>query len=142
MSATGRHLAVQVLALVVTALLPACSKEARPDSHPIVGIYDRNAARIELVELIIHDQPRARKIKAKYEEIATLVESLAATRAKSSRVLYELSADRTLREDELRAEIGKMRAAGRATFEKYTALQLELRTMMTSEEFHRLDEVR
>jgi len=121
--------------------LAACSKE-RPPNHPLMGIHDRNASRIELVELIIQDQVRAQKVKAKYIEIEDLVKARSQERQESSVRMQALSSSHEFPEEKIRAEIESSRKVGADAYLNYVSLQLSIRKLVTADEFAKLDKVR
>lgn len=135
---TRRAILVPALFLI----LAACSKEKRPSNHPIASIYDRNVTKIELVELVIDDQARARQVRHVYEDIALVVEDLTLIRKSvSARLAQELDAN-SLDEELVRAELLQLRQQGKLSYHKYVELQLKLRTLVTAQEFAQLDKVR
>lgn len=103
---------------------------------------DRNAARIDLVELIITDSDRAQRVKNSYQQMTDLIDGFAATRTVHAKRFASLSSERVLPEAELRAEIATLRQSGRDAYQDYVRLQLDIRKHTTAKEFARLDEAR
>ncbi len=128
--------------VVATGSLVSCSQKERPPNHPLMGIHDRNASRIELVELIVQDKVRAKKVKAKYIEIETLVKERAAARAEYSANLLPLTQAHEFSEEKVRAAIERSVAEGQGIYLRYISIQLAIRKLVTREGFSQLDGVR
>lgn len=73
--------AVLVLLCCITV---ACAKD-RPKSLPMVGIYNRTTAKIEVTPIVVHDPLKRRQAQDVYTEIAATVEQLAAARSASQK---------------------------------------------------------
>jgi hypothetical protein len=134
--------AIALATLCVSAQLGSCGKSQRPPSHPSVNMRDRSAARIDLVTLVIDDSQRAARVRAAYEAIDALADEFNKTRAATIKQLLALSEAHALPEEEVRAQLWKLRAAGKDAYPKYVALQLEIRKNTTPDEFAKLNEVR
>jgi len=126
---------------LVTLILLGCKGSERAPAHPIFDVYNRNSRKIELVELIIQDPARARKVRSIYEQIATLSEQLAAERLQLTQKAAQAMKNETLTDEELKAQLLTIHAAGSLAYQKYTNLQLELRCHVSEPEFARLAKV-
>jgi hypothetical protein len=116
----------------------ACSN--LPPSLPSTDAHLRSASRIELVDLVIGDAVRAKKVRALYAQIEALMFDVKLT---TSGEIMKLGADNPTRSDaETRAVVAKVRQAEIAAFQRYVKLQMELRRSMTADEFAKLDAIK
>lgn len=139
---TRTALTPTVLTLAMLGLVACGEPEARPPNHPTVAMKDRQVSRIQVVELVIADDGRARRVKQLLLDMEKLFQRFERERAAEARKLAELSARREYPEADVRAAMQRIRGVGKRAYPAYVALQLELRKHTTPEEFARLDEVR
>lgn len=100
----------------------------------------RSGARVELVDLVISDRPRAKKVRALYAQIEQLMFDVKLTTAGE---IAKLGSENPTRSDEeTRAAVAKVRNADVAAFKRYVKLQMELRRSMTADEFAKLDSIK
>jgi hypothetical protein len=111
-----------------------------PPSLPSTDAHLRSAARVELVDLVISDPRRARKVRDLYVQIEELMLEVKKTAAAE---IVGLGAETPTRSDaETRAVVAKVRDADRAAFRRYVKLQMELRRSTTADEFAKLDAIK
>lgn len=115
----------------------SCSKE-RPPSLPLVGIYTRNTAKIEVAEIVTNDAARAARVRAVYKRIATQVEVLAERRRQSEKRISATLDTPHIDQEQLADEVGQLRRDERAAFAEYIKYQMELRTLLSEKEFQKL----
>ena len=133
-----RALAFAAAAFAFVFGVPGCAD--LPPSLPSTDAHLRSAARVELVDLVISDRPRAEKVRNLYAEIERLMVDVKITTAGE---IIKLGAENPTRSDEeTRAVVAKVRDAEVAAFRRYTKLQMELRRSMTAEEFAKLDAIK
>lgn len=98
----------------------------------------RAATRVELVELVIGDPVRARRVRELYIQIEELM--LATKQAQATQLL--LLGDEHKSEEAARAAVRKVRDTELGALQTYVGIQMELRRSTTAEEFARLDAIR
>lgn len=126
------------LALFAAAVTCACAHEP-PPRLPSSAIHDRTASRVELVDFVISDRERARKVRALYQEIEELMR---AAQSVESRELAKVGSASLRSDGELRDCVAASREAELAALERYVQVQLEIRALTTPQEFARLDRIR
>jgi hypothetical protein len=119
--------------------LGACSPDL-PPALPSTATYARFASRVELVDLVIADPARARQIRDLYLEIEASM--LAVKRTNASQIARLGAHERPPNEGETRALVKQVRDAEVAAFQRYIALQMELRRSLSAEEFAKLDAIK
>ncbi len=133
----------RVLALAVAGCAfafgaPGCAD--LPPSLPSTDAHLRSASRIELVDLVIADRDRAKKVRALYAQIEQLMFDV---KLRTASEVTKLGSDNPTRSDaETRAVVDAVKNAEVAAFRRYTKLQMELRRSMTAEEFAKLDAIK
>jgi hypothetical protein len=103
-----------------------------------------------VVELVVSDTARAERLRRIYGEAWALTRDFDLARSRSLRHAQAVLASRTtawgqsapLPESALERTLVPPLAVGRETYARYTALMLEARTLLTEEEFRRLDATR
>jgi hypothetical protein len=128
-----------VLALFAAVSACACAVHQPPARLPSTAIHDRTASRVELVDFVISDPERARKVRALYQEIEELMR---AAQSVESRELANVGSASLRSDGELRDSVAASREAELAALERYVQVQLEIRTLTTPKEFARLDRIR
>ena len=126
------------LALVAAVVTSACAHEP-PPRLPSSAIHDRTASRVELVDFVISDRERARKVRALYQEIEELMR---AAQSVESRELAKVGSASLRSDGELRDCVAASREAELAALERYVQVQLAIRALTTPQEFARLDRIR
>jgi hypothetical protein len=128
----------QALAVLAAASACACSTQP-PPRLPSTAIHDRTASRVELVDFVISDHDRARKVRALYQEIEALMRQ---AQSVESRELGKVGSASLRGDDELRDSVAASREAELAALERYVQVQVEIRALTTPKEFARLDRIR
>jgi hypothetical protein len=128
----------------------ACSSKATTPRHPVGEIRARAEAKLDLVELVVHDPTRATRLREIYLQAWQLGYEFDVARARTLQEAQAVAAERTST-DAQRRELpdGALEALlvpdpelGRETFARYTALMLEARALLSDEEFRKLDAAR
>ena len=128
----------------------ACSSKEVPPRHPVAEMRARAEAKLDLVELVVSDPARAARLREIYRDAWQLGHDFDLARARSLQQAHAVAAERTSPDAQLRAlPDGALEgllvpdlAIGRETFARYTALMLEARTLLSEEEFRKLDAAR
>jgi len=128
----------------------ACSSKETPPHHPVGEMRARLEAKLDLVELVVHDPARAARLREIYVEAWQLGYDFDLARARSLQQAQGVASERTtleaqqqpLPEGALERLMVPDLELGRATFARYTALMLEARTLLSDEEFRKLDAAR
>ena len=134
----GGSTARLALVLFAAAGVSACGTQP-PPRLPSTAIHDRTASRVELVDFVISDHARARKVRALYQEIEALMRQAQSVEA---RELGKVGSASLRGDDELRDSVALSREAELAALERYVQVQLEIRALTTPQEFARLDRIR
>jgi hypothetical protein len=128
----------------------ACSSKATPPHHPVGEMRARLEAKLDLVELVVHDPARAARLREIYVEAWQLGYDFDLARARSLQQAQAVASERTtpeaqeqaLPEGTLERTLVPDIELGRASFARYTALMLEARTLLSDKEFKKLDAAR
>jgi hypothetical protein len=110
----------------------------------------RSTAKLGLVDLVVSDPIRAERVRAVYLELAALGRDFDLARARSmlkSREEWQRRATAEGQDAPATAEALELFLAppieeGKAAFQRYTALMLEARSLLTEAEFETLNRVR
>jgi hypothetical protein len=105
-------------------------------------MYDRSMAQLGVVELVVADAARAERAKGLLERIERAFLAAEATRVEANSRAFGLSTAGEPSDDDIRAAFELMSEAGQTAFAEYVQVQLELRRVLTKEEFDRLVQVR
>lgn len=145
-------MSLRSLALVASTAsfaLLGCGGAKGPPRHPVQEMTARSTAKLDLVELVVTDPERARRAREVYVELAELGRKFDAMRASS---LAKAGADwqrrtqvapgETARPETLELVLAPPLEESRVIFERYAALMLHIRSLLTREEFEKLDKVR
>ena len=132
------------------SLVAACSSKDVPPRHPVGGVQARLEAKLDLIELVVSDPTRAARLREIYVEAWQLGHDFDLARARSLQQAQAVAAERTspdaqrtpLPEGVLEGMLVPNIEIGRATFTRYTALMLEARTLLSEQEFRKLDAAR
>ena len=128
----------------------ACSSKATPPHHPVGEMRARLEAKLDLVELVVNDPARAARLREIYLEAWQLGYDFDLARARSLQKAQAIAGERTtpeaqqepLPEGTLERTMVPDIELGRATFARYTALMLEARTLLSDDEFRKLEATR
>ena len=128
----------------------ACGAKESPPRHPVIESRARLEAKLGLVELVVHDPTRAARLREIYVEAWQLGYDFDLARARALHEVAAVAGERTtleaqqqpLPEGALEGLMVPDLELGRATFARYTALMLEARTLLSDEEFKKLDAAR
>jgi hypothetical protein len=134
----------------ISACLTACGGPSGPPRHPAGELGARAAAKLDVVELVVTDPARSERLRRIYREVWVLSREYDLARAGSLRQAQALVAHRTtawgqtatLPDSALERTLVPPLDVGREMFARYTALVLEARTLLTEEEFRKLDATR
>ena len=128
----------------------ACGAKEGPPRHPVGEMRARLEAKLDLVELVVKDPTRAARLREIYIEAWQLGYDFDLARARSLQEVGAVAGGRTtseaqqqpLPEGALEKTMVPDIELGRASFARYTALMLEARTLLSDEEFRRLEATR
>lgn len=104
----------------------------------MAGVYNKSSCRTEVSLLVVSERGRGARVKQAYSEMADQVEVLSAKRDEANARLVALSRKASLDEAAVRAQVQVIEADTRAAFERYVALQMELRGLLSEKEFNQL----
>lgn len=135
----GRPHRALIACLVVGAV--GCGKEL-PPRLPSTAIHDRSASRVALVDFVIADRERARKVRTLYLQIEELMREAHDVQIMEARAQAQLGAARRVPESETQASVALSRDAELTALERYVCLELAIRALTTPEEFARLDAIK
>jgi hypothetical protein len=111
----------------------------------------RATGRIGVIDLVVSDPARADRLRQVYLEIATLALEYDLARARSILQARSIAAERSRQQaaPATTSDAGVLEhllapplEQGKAMFERYTALTLEARSLLTEDEFETLNRVR
>jgi hypothetical protein len=105
-------------------------------------IEDRVRPRIARIPLAVRGAERAERVQAIYVELERLIANFRLSRAHLLWQIANLRGDEPDLREQLTQRFDELRRAGRQTMEAYVEAQLELRTLLTPEEFARIDAMR
>ena len=107
-------------------------------------------AKLDLVELVVTDEARAERLRDVYQRLADLGRQFDLARARSmldARSVLENRPDRTeppgpTPSAELERVLAPPLEESKAFYDRYSALMLEVRSLLTEDEFEKLNGVR
>jgi hypothetical protein len=110
----------------------------------------RATAKLDVIELVLFDPERAERVRQVYLQLAELGQQFDLARARSmleARSALEKRSTETAEanppsSDELERILAPPVEVGRALFDRYTALMLEARSLLSEGEFEKLNRVR
>ena len=110
----------------------------------------RTSAKLQLLDLVVTDRVRAEQVRRVYRQLVALGREYDLMRASSiskARAAWEKRTTAGESADPAGSEALELLLAppleqGKAAYERYTALMLEARSLLTQREFERLDRVR
>jgi hypothetical protein len=137
-------------ALAVFCAVPVllgCGGQKGPPRHPVAEMSARYTARTGVIDLIVADPARADRLREVYLRVAALGHEFDLARARSMLEARSIAEQRSRQGEP--ADPGALEdllapplAQGRAMFDRYAALMLEARALLTEDEFERLNRVR
>jgi hypothetical protein len=141
------------LTLVTLCCVPAllcCGGHTGPPRHPVAEMSARVTGRIGVIDLVVSDPARADRLRQVYLQIAELAIEYDLARAHSILQARSLAQTRSAEAapaegsdaDVLEHLLAPPLEQGKAMFERYTALTLESRSLLTEDEFETLNRVR
>lgn len=116
----------------------------KPKTMTITKVEDRNRERISKIELIVKDEARADEVKRIYLEIEELAIATRELRTQMQAKATQLGPDASAEEAEshIRSAFAALKESRASAYPKYIELQMELRRVLTEEEFIQLNGVR
>lgn len=113
-----------------------------PARHPIGETYERNAARIDRIELIVDDPTRAARVRQCYVEIEALLRNFRGELVALKQNLVRQKWDDSVSDEQIRQLFAKHRQRRGELARRYVELQLEIRKNTTADEFRKIDRLR
>jgi hypothetical protein len=121
-----------------------------PPPHPVGEMRARATAKLDVIELVVSDPARAEQVRRLYLRMAALARQFDRARARSmldARAAWQQHSgeeppDHRLHTADLEMILAPPLEEGKALFERYTALMLEARHLLTESEFAKLNDVR
>jgi hypothetical protein len=133
--------ALLALTFCLAASAAGCRREL-PPRLPSTAIHDRTASRVALVDFVIADRVRAKKVRALYVEIERLMLDAHRVEMGQAREQATLGAGRLVTEGDTRASVAISRDAEMSALERYVCVQMAIRSLTTPAEFARLDAIK
>jgi len=151
-AASGRpaRLRAAFAAIGCASVLLGCGGHNGPPRHPVAQMSARATGRIGVIDLVVSDPARADRLRQVYLEIATLALEYDMARARSILQARSIAAERSRQAAPAETNdatvlehlLAPPLEQGKAMFERYTALTLEARSLLTKDEFETLNRVR
>jgi hypothetical protein len=129
-------------AVAAVVFAASCSSPVRPPSRPATRIYDRSMAQLGVIDLVVSDRARAERAEALLEQVEQAFVTAETLRRKAAETALGLSDAGEPTDEEIRSSFRTMDEAASRAFQRYVAVQLELRQVLTRREFEKLKEVR
>jgi hypothetical protein len=134
----------------VGLVLAACGGQEGPPRHPSAELTARATAKLELIDLVVFDRARADRVRDLYLRIADVGRDFDLARARAilnARAAAQQRASAAAQVDPagsvaLEGMLAPPLEEGRAFADRYTALMLELRGVLSEDEFEQLSRVR
>jgi hypothetical protein len=128
-------------------LLFGCGGQSGPPRHPVAEMSARATAKIGLIDLVVADEGRAQRLRQIYLRSAALAHEFDLARARSMLQARSLAEQRSAQTEPgdpavLERLLAPPLAQSRSIFDRYTALMLEARSLLTQSEFDKLNRVR
>ena len=137
------------LAALLGAALAACGGQAGPPRHPIASIASRATAKLDVLDLVVSDPERADRLRAIYLRAFQLGRDFDLARAHSlaearrqAESRNEKPAGHDSEPSPFESVLAPPAEVGRGAMNRYVALMLEARKLLTQEEFEKLDALR
>jgi hypothetical protein len=130
-----------------SALLFGCGGQSGPPRHPVAELSARATAKLGLIDLVVADPLRAEQLRQVYLRIAALAHEFDLARTRSMLQARSIAQQRSARAEPgdpavLERVLAPPIAQSRSMFERYSALMLEARSLLTEAEFNELNRVR
>jgi hypothetical protein len=127
-------------------LLLGCGGHSGPPRHPVAEMSARATAKLGLIDLIVNDPARAERLRQVYLRMAALAHEFDLARAHSMLRAGSLAEQRSAQAEGdpavLELLLAPPLAQSTSMFERYSALQLEARSLLSESEFDKLNRVR
>jgi hypothetical protein len=120
---------------LVLALLSASCGDL-PPRLPTTAAHQHAGTRVGLVTLVVGDRVRADKVRAIYEEMD---EVMVRAKTREALALVRLGAELAATDEQTRRAVAEVRKAELDALGRYVDLQMELRSVLTADEFARLE---
>lgn len=139
-----------VLGMLAALAVAGCGGAKGPPRHPVAEMTARSSAKLELIELVVDDPERAQRVRQIYLQLVDLGRQFDLLRAQSlskARADWQKRVSSDAQAAPGNAETLELVLApplqdGKAVFERYAALMLEARSLLTQHEFEKLNKVR
>lgn len=136
--------------LVASLCVAGCGGPSGPPRHPVAEMTARTSAKLDLVELVVSDPDRAERVRRVYLQLLELGREFDLLRQSSLVKAGEAWRQRAATTDSaapakaetLELVLAPPLADSSAAFDRYVALMLEARSLLTQDEFERLDRAR
>jgi len=99
-------------------------------------------AQLGVIDLVVSDRARAERAKALLEQVEQAFVTAETLRRQAAETALGLSDAGEPTDEEIRSSFRTMDEAASRAFQRYVAVQLELRQVLTRREFDKLKEVR
>ena len=136
-------------AAVLGAALAGCGGQAGPPRHPIAEMTSRATAKLDVLDLVVSDPERADRLRAIYLRAFQLGRDFDVARAHSLAHARRQAeprngepADQGPDTSPFESVLAPPAEVGRGAMNRYVALMLEARKLLTQEEFEKLDALR
>ena len=137
-------------AVGIATALAAAACSHRPPPRLSVELTARATAKLDVVELVVSDRVRAARLRAIYLDVAKLGRELDLARAKASFEHCAFRAPPTpagagtdpIGSGALECALAPPLAGSQASLDRYVALMLEARALLTQDEFEKLERMR
>lgn len=147
---SGRLHACLLVALCCVPALFGCGGHNGPPFHPVAQMSARASARLNVIDLVVSDPARADRLHQVYLEITALALEYDLARARSILQARSIAKQRSTLAaqavapdaDVLEHLLAPPFDQGKAVFDRYVALTLEARSLLTEDEFETLNRVR
>ena len=140
----------RAVALLAALAIAGCGGPEGPPRHPVQEMTARATAKLDLVDLVVSDSERAQRVRQVYLQLVDLgrefdlLRARALTRARADWQQRATPDAQTAPADgkTLELVLAPPLEQSKAVFERYTALMLEARSLLTQQEFEKLNKVR
>ena len=149
---------VCVLVRVTACALLACNVKSAPPRHPVGELTFSGKAKADVVDLIVWDRTRADRLRQIYLQVAALEHEFDLARARAVEQRPPALDGHSIAAAPAEGEVGRGNQRvnaeelerfllppledSQAIFERYVALVIEARSLLTEHEFERLVKVR
>jgi hypothetical protein len=128
---------------MLLVLVTGCaSSDSAPPAHVVTGVEDRVRQRVNRIELVVDDAERAEKVTGVYLELEKLIIGYRRSLERDNETLWQVEADPATDEAVIREMLAAARSNADQTWEQYAALQMQLRELLSRDEFEKIDALR